>query len=151
MWKTALKLLVVLLLRNRVTHVKNDFMAVKENIAIMAESRATIFKQNFNADLQRMVNSLVGFMLVFLAVACSSLTGILWLVASAWNSPYRDIILGIAMILPILLAVGVYCYIRHSWKKEPLFSQSIQQIENDWRVFRGGLDGTADTSDEANK
>ncbi len=155
MWKTAAKLLVVLFLRNRMNHVTSSFGSqfseVQENIAVMAESRAAIFKQNFNQDLQRMVNSLLGYMFMLLAAACSALIGLMWLFATAWSSPNRDIILGTAMILPILIGVGVFAYIRYSWKKEPLFNQSMKQIENDWLVFRGGLDGTADTSDEANK
>ena len=155
MWKTAVKLLVVMFLRNRMSHVTTDFSnqfgTVKENLAVMAESRAKIFKQNFNSDLQRMVNSFFGYMLILLAAACSGLTGILWLVASAWNSPNRDTILGTAMILPILIAIVIFAFIRYSWKKEPLLSRSMKQVETDWLVFRGGLDGTADTSKEANK
>jgi hypothetical protein len=152
MWKTALKLLAVVFLRNRINHVTTDFNnhfgAVKENIAVMAESRAAIFKQNFNDDLQRIVNSFFGLMVISLTAACSGLTGILWLVASAWN---RNIILGTTMILPLLIGIGIFAFMRYSWQKNPLFSRSIEQIETDWLVFRGGLDGTADTSDEANK
>lgn len=155
MWKTAAKLLVIMFLRNRMNHITTDFSkkfdSVKENLAVMAESRAAILKQNFNDDLHRVVNSLFGYMLILLATACSGLTGILWLVAFAWSSPNRNIILGTAMTLPLLIGIGIFAFIRHSWKKEPLLSRSIQQIEADWLVFRGGLDGTADTSDEANK
>jgi uncharacterized membrane protein YqjE len=113
---------------------------------VMAESRAAIFKQNFNHDLQRMVNSLFGFMLVLLATVCSGLTGILWLVASAWNSPHRDSILATAMLLPLFMGIGIFVFIHQSWKKQPLFSQSIKQIESDWLLFRHGLDGTDHTS-----
>jgi uncharacterized membrane protein YqjE len=155
MWKNALKLLFVLFLRNRIHQASNnfgnDFSAVKNNIAVMAESRAAIFKQNFNHDLQRMVNSLFGFMLVLLAAICSGLTGILWLVASAWNSPHRDSILATAMLLPLIIGIGIFVFIHHSWKKQPLLSQSIKQIESDWLVFRGGLDSAVNNSDEANQ
>lgn len=162
MWKTALKLvaelLFMLFLRKYVNNIKDDFSndlsshlsTAKENFAALAESRAAIFKQNFNRDLQRIVNSLIGFMFVLLAAACSVLTGIFWLVASAWNSPHRDSILGATLIIPILIGVCVYLAIRHSWEKEPLLSQSIKQVENDWLIFRG-LDGTTDISDEANR
>jgi uncharacterized membrane protein YqjE len=155
MWKTALKLLAVVLLRNRINHVTTDFTnhfsAVKENIAVMAESRAAILKKNFNDDLQRIVNSFFGIMVILLAVACSGLTAILWLIASAWDSQNRNVILGATMILPLLIGIGIFVFMRHSWQKNPLFSRSIEQIETDWLVFRGGLDGTADTSNEANK
>lgn len=151
MWHTALKLLVSIFLRNRMNYVKNDYSEVKENLAVLVESRAAIFKKNFNDELHRLANSLMAFMFLLLAAACSGLTGIMWLFATAWSSPHRDTILGITMILPILIGIGVYTYISNSWKKEPLFQESIKQIENDWQMFRYGLDGTADISDEANR
>jgi fructose-specific phosphotransferase system IIC component len=75
----------------------------------------------------------------------------MWLFATAWDSPNRHIILGTTMTLPLLIAIGVFIVIRLNWKKQPLFSKSMVQIENDWHVFKNGLDGTADTSDEANR
>ena len=163
MWTTALKFLAILFIKNRMEFAKvnffnklntsssDDLKRLKENIAAMAESRAAIFKQNFNQDVRRVVNSLFGFMLILLAAILSLLTGLMWLFATAWVSPHRDVILGVTMILPILIAVGVYLLIRYSWQKQPILHQSIVQIENDWLVFRAGLDGTADISDDANR
>lgn len=163
MWKTAFKFLLILFVKNRMEFAKNnffnklntdsgdDFNQLKENVAVMAESRAAIFKQNFNQEVRRVVNSLFYFMLILIATFCAGLTGVMWLFATAWTSPHRETILGTTMVLPILIAIGIYVYVRYSWHKEPLFNQSIVQIENDWQVFRGGLDGTADTSDEANR
>ena len=177
MWKSALKFIAVLLLKNKMQSVKkhlfnmlnnissddidhfnikhDKFKQLKLSIAAMAESRAAIFKQNFNYEIRRVVNSLFGFMLILLAAIMSLLTGLMWLFATAWNSPNRDIILGTTMILPILIAFGVYFYIRQSWQKQPILHKSITQIEDDWQVFRAGLvsglDGTADISDEANR
>ena len=163
MWTTALKFLAILFLKNRVefakvnffkklnTNSSDDLNQLKQNIAAMAESRAAIFKQNFNHEVRRVVNSLFGFMLIFLAAILSLLTGLMWLFATAWVSPHRDIILGATMTLPILIAVGVYLFIRRSWQKQPILHQSIAQIESDWQVFKAGLDGTADISDDANR
>ena len=163
MWTTALKFLAVLFLKNRVQFAKvnffnklnsnssDDLNQLKESIAALAESRAAIFKQNFNHEVRRVVNSLFGFMLIFLAAILSLLTGLMWLFATAWLSPQRDIILGATMILPILIAVGVYLLIRRSWQKQPILHQSIAQIESDWLVFRAGLGDAADISDEANR
>ena len=163
MWTTALKFLAILFLKNRMEFVKvnffnklhtsssDDLNRVKENIAAMAESRAALFKQNFNQEVHRVVNSLFGFMLILLSAILSLLTGLMWLFATAWVSPHRDVILGVTMILPILIAVGVYLLIRRSWQKQPILHQSIVQIESDWQVFRAGLDGTADISDDANR
>ena len=161
MWTSALKFIAILLLKNRMHFVRSNFFnkpnanssenlnQLKQSIAAMAESRAAIFKQNFNFEVKRVVNSLFGFMLILLAAMLSMLTGLMWLFATAWVNPYRNIILGTTMILPILIAAGVYFYIRRSWQKEPILHQSIVQIESDWQVFKAGLDGTADTSDEA--
>lgn len=169
MWKTALKFLAILFLKNGLAFAKNNFFSklnpnnsgddnklklnqLKENIAAMAESRAAIFKQNFSHEVSRLVKSLFGFMLILLAAIFSLLTGILWLFATAWSSPNRDIILGTTMLVPIVLAVGVYLTIRHSWQKQPILHQSMLQIESDWQVFKAGFDGTAeklaDSADE---
>ena len=168
MWTSALKFIAILFLKNKMGFIKSQFFnllnanssddlnkikldQLKLSIAAMAESRAALFKRNFNYEVQRVVNSLFGFMLILLAAILSLLTGLMWLFATAWNSPNRDIILGTTMILPIIVAVGVYFYIRRSWQKQPILHQSIVQIENDWQVFRAGFDGTADISDEANR
>jgi uncharacterized membrane protein YqjE len=151
MWQTAAKLLVFFFLRNRANHAKHDLTQVQENLAVLAENRAAIFKKNFNDELQRMANSLMGLIFLLLAATCSGLTGIMWLFATAWNSSHRNMILGVTMVVPILIAVGIYTYMSNSWKKEPLFHESIKQIEEDWQAFRYGLDGTADISDEANR
>ncbi len=165
MWTSLLKFLAVLFLKNRVEFIRNHFFnqlnsqptedlnRLKQNIAAMAESRAAIFKQNFNQEVHRLVNSLFGFMLILLAALASLLTGLAWLFASAWASPNRDIILGLTMFLPLLIAIGIYFYIRQSWQKQPILQQSILQIESDWQVFKDGLNNTAatvaETSEEA--
>ncbi len=160
MLKTALKLIAQLLItkfiRNRVEehmsqNSENHFGAVKKSMAALLESHAVLFKSQFHHDVKRMVNSFLGFMFILLATICTGLTGLMWLFATAWNSENRDIILGTTMILPIILSIIVYLVIRQSWKKQPLLQQSMVQIEQDWQVFKNGLDGTADTSEEANR
>ena len=167
MWTTALKFVAVLFFKNRMEFIKHRFFdklstnsnddlnKLKDSIAVMAESRAAIFKQNFNHEVKRLVNSLFGFMLILLAAILSLLTGLMWLFAIAWDSPSRNLILGLTMLLPILIAVGVYFYIRQSWQKQPILHQSIVQIESDWQIFKAGLDGntqtSTDVSDEADK
>lgn len=143
MWKTALKLAVFMFLRSKINHVKDDIGnnlgTVKENMAILAESRALIFKQNFHRELNRISNSLLGFLFMLLAGVLSTLTGLMWLFAIAWNSPNRNLILSITLIVPILIGVGIYLYIRQSWKREPLFDKTMTQIQTDWVLFRNGL------------
>ena len=163
MWNTALKLvgefLIAKYLRNRIldagndssSNTRNHLGAVKQSIATLIESHAALFKAQFHTDMQRVAKSLLGLAFIFFAMLCSGLTALMWVFASAWNSTNRDIILGTVMILPLLIAVGIYLAIRNTWKKQPLFAKSMVQIENDWQVFRQGLDGTADTSDDANR
>ncbi|MBA3696480.1 MAG: phage holin family protein [Methylotenera sp.] len=143
MWKTALKLAVFIFLRSKINHVKDDIGnslgTVKENMALLAESRAFIFKQNFHRELSRLGNSLLGFMFMLLAALCSGLTGLIWLFAIAWGSPDRNIILSIILIVPLTIGIGIYLYLRDSWKKEPLFDKTMMQIHSDWLLFRNGL------------
>jgi len=163
MWNTVFKiaaqLFIAKFLRNRMQDAQENFTsnahghfsAVKKNIAALLESHAVLFKQQLNQDMKRAANSFFGFVFIFFALLCSLLTALMWLFATAWNSPHRDAILGATMILPVLVSIGIFLAIRYSWKKQPLFSKSMVQIENDWQVFKNGLDGTADISDEANR
>lgn len=163
MWNTAFKFIAQLLfakfVRDRMKSVQvgfsNDaeghFSALKNNIAALVENHATIFKQQLNQDMKRAANSLIGLVVIFFALLCTGLTGLMWLFAIAWNSANRDVILGVTMALPLLISIGIFLVIRQNWKKQPFLSKSMIQIENDWQVFRHGLDGTADTSDEANR
>lgn len=163
MWTTALKYLAILFLKNRMQFLKShffnklntnssdDLQRLKVNIAAMAESRAAIFKQNFIDEINRVVKSLFGFMLILLFAILSLLTGLMWLFAMAWTSPNRDLILGATMVLPLFIAIGVYLVIRHSWQKQPILHQSMQQIESDWQVFKVGFDKTADTNTDTQK
>ena len=163
MWNTVLKLVGQLLIAkflrgdmqnaevNMSNKAQSHFGAVKQSVAALVESHAALFKAQFHSDMQRVANSLLGLTFIFFAMLCSGLTALMWLFATAWNSAHRDLILGVTMVLPILIAVVVFLIIRHNWKKQPLFAKSMVQIENDWQVFRNGLDGTADTSDEATR
>lgn len=143
MLKTVLKVAVFLFLRSKAKNVKtttnDNLSAVKHNIIHMAEMRAVVFKHNFNNELKRLATSVIGFMLMLVAAVCSGLIGLMWLFAIAWNSPDRNVILSIAFILPLLVCVGIFAYLRYSWKKEPLFEQAITQIATDWRLFKHGM------------
>ena len=163
MWKTTLKLLAQVIiarfLRNRmqqtedhmISDTQNNFNAVKKSLTALIENHAVLFKNQINEDINRVFNSFLGLLFIFFALLCSGLTALMWLFATAWDSQNRHIILGTTMILPIIIAIGVFILIRLNWKKQPLFAKSMVQIENDWHVFKNGLDGTADTSDEANR
>lgn len=148
MLKTVFKLAVFLYLRAKVKNTKaktsDHLSTVKHNMAHLAEMRADLFKQNFNNDIKRLGKSIIGFMFMLVSAICAGLISLMWLFALAWDSPDRNTILGIALILPIVIGVGIYACIRHSWKKEPLFNQVMTQIETDWHLFKHGMKHTAE-------
>lgn len=155
MWKTALKLAVFMFLRSKICHVKDDIgnnlSAVKENIAILAESRALLFKQNFHRELKRLGSSVLAFMFMLLAAVCSGLIALMWLFAIAWTSPDRNVILSITLIVLILIGVGIYMYLHKTWKQEPLFDKTMMQIHSDWLLFRSGLKSVAEEVEGSNR
>ena len=98
MWISLLKFIAIMFLKNKMGFIRSQFFNIlnannsdnlnqlkldefKLSIAAMAESRAALFKQNFNYEVQRVVNSLFGFMLILLAAILSLLA---YLVQFAW-------------------------------------------------------------------
>ncbi|OYY97741.1 MAG: hypothetical protein B7Y32_06730 [Methylophilales bacterium 16-45-7] len=151
MFAAILKMITFYLLGNRLTEAKQDLIAVKDNAADYAESRTTLISQNVMQDLKRIVNSFIGFLVMFSAIIFSGLLGLMWLFATAWHSPNRELILGISMLIPLCLSAVIYLMIKASWQKKPLLIDTTKLISKDWQSFRHGLDCTADTSDEANR
>lgn len=151
MLASIVKFIAFYLIGNRISEAKQDLNDVKKNAADYAESRATFIKENVSRDLQRMVNSFIGFLVMFSAIIFSGLLGLMWLFAAAWQSPDRNLILGVAMFVPLCISAIIFGLIKLSWKKKPLLGETSELISKDWQSFRLGLDGTADTSDEANR
>jgi len=151
MFASILKMITFYLIGNRISEAKQDLIAVKDNAADYAESRVMRIKLNVMQDLQRIVNSFIGFLVMFSAIIFSGLLGLMWLFATAWQSPNRELILGIAMLVPLCVSAVIYLAIKASWQKKPLLNETTELISNDWQTFRHGLDGTADTSDEENR
>lgn len=140
MWKTAIKLVLLYVIRNKYneakTEFKGDFSKIKDNVAELAENRMTLFRQNLEYEISRIVHSLIAYMLMLVAILCSSITAIIWLTATAINSPNRTLIFSTTMIVPLLIGIAIYFFIKASWNKEPLFNQTIKQIVFDWELFK---------------
>lgn len=151
MWGTVIKFVALYFVNNRMTRAKHSLDEVKENAADYAETRAAFIKQNIMQDLHRMVNSLIGLLLMFAGLIFSGILGLMWIFTLAWNSPNREIILGVAMLVPLAASVILFFVIRKAWQQKPLMSETTDLISEDWKSFRHGLDGTADISDEANR
>jgi hypothetical protein len=144
MWQTALKLLAVYLLRNRMNQAKNniqhDFSAAKENLASIAERHATQFKKDLAGEMGRISRSIVAFVFVILATVFAGLTALMWIFATAWTSPDRTLILSSIIVAGLVIAIGIACYISRQWKKKPLFKNTIALVESDWSIFKHGLE-----------
>ncbi len=151
MFASILKMITFYLIGNRLSEAKQDLIAVKDSAADYAESRTSLIKQNVMQDITRIVNSFIGILIMFTAIIFTGLLGLMWLFAAAWQSPNRELILGISMLIPLCLSAFIYLAIKASWQKKPLLIETTELISNDWRSFRHGMDGTADTSDEANR
>lgn len=147
----ALKLLALYFINNRLSVAKSGLHVFKEDIADYTESRAEIIRDNFQGDVRRIVNSFVGFLVIVVSFIFVGLLASIWIFAVAWNSPNREVILGVSMFVPLIIGLFTFSSVRRSWKNKPLMSEATQVISSDWRSFRYGLDGTADTSDEANQ
>jgi uncharacterized membrane protein YqjE len=150
MLSTILKFITIYIMNQRIAQTKHNVNVLSEQVADYAESRVTVLKRNLLEDLERMANSFLGFLFMFLALSFSGMVAIMWLFAVAWNSPNREFILGGFILIPLIISAFVYKEVRSIWKKTPFMKTSTDLIAQDWQVFRYGLDGTADISDEAN-
>lgn len=151
MFASVLKMITFYLIGNRISEAKNDLIEVRENAANYAESRSRRIKESVMQDLQRIVNSFIGYLVMFSAIIFSGLLGLMWLFATAWESPHRAFILGVSMLVPLCISAVIYVVIKQSWQQKPLLAETTALISKDWQSFRHGLDGTADISDEANR
>lgn len=148
---TVLKYIALYLFNSRASKSRNSLNHVLESSADYAESRALLIKYHLLEDLERVAKSFIGFLGILAGLVFSGMIGLMWIFTAAWNSPNREIILGIVMIIPLVAGVVVFIVIKNSWKARPFMNEASDLIAHDWKVFRHGLDGTADTSDEANQ
>jgi len=82
MFASVLKMITFYLIGNRISEAKNDLIEVRENAANYAESRTLRIKENVMRDLQRIVNSFIGYLIMFSAIIFSGLLGLMWLFAT---------------------------------------------------------------------
>ena len=72
-------------------------------------------------------------------LAFSGLIGTVWLVAFAWNSPDRNLILGIALVLPLVIVAGIAIYLRKVWNEKLFLHHSRTQLNDDWTVLNHAM------------
>jgi len=143
MWQTALKLLVVYMLRNKMNQAKNglqlDLTGIKDNIASIAERHVAQFVRDLSRDSKRIINSLIGLTIALFTLAGAGLIALIWLFAIAWQSVHREFILGGIIAGGLFISIGIFVYVYHSWQNAPFLNQTITQVEADWVVFKEGL------------
>lgn len=132
MWRTLLKLVAMKFIGHRLHLVVAQLLA-------FIERRAHIFIINMGDEWNRLLKTVIGFILVFTALVFSALIGAAWIVAIAWESPSRDLILGVSMLIPLLLVLVVAIYLRAIWHRKPYLESARNQLESDWQVLRGAL------------
>jgi len=132
MWRTLLKLVAMKFVGHKLHLVVAQLLA-------FIERRAHIFILNMGEEWNRLLKTVIGFILVFTALVFSALIGAAWIVAIAWESPSRDLILGISMLIPLLLVLAVAIYLRSIWHKKPYLESARNQMDSDWQVLRGAL------------
>lgn len=139
MWVNLLKFAAVLFLNRKVTALKDNFFNLRHHVADYTEDRAQQLKQDFVEETERLATSIVGLLVVFSMFIFTGLLGLMWLFSLLWEHPQRSLILGLAMLVPIIIGVVTFLAVRATWQKKPLFADSLNMISHDWRLFRNEM------------
>jgi hypothetical protein len=150
MFATLIKLLTFYIANKSLSSIKTNTFEIKESAANYAETRAIIVKNNLMHDLERVVGSFLGYLTILTSVVFAGFIGLLWIFFTAWDSPNRVYILGIMMLIPLIFGALIFAYIKKSWVEKPFMDESNYLIAKDWQIFRHGLEGSTDTSNEDN-
>lgn len=140
MLKVIIKYIALYYLNNRISSKANSLLQAKDSAADYVESRAIFFKYNLLSDLRRVVNSFFVYLAIFVAFIFSALIGLMWLFSSIAESQNRDLILGIMVITPIIVAAILLFKVINHWNKNPFMNESTRLIAYDWNTFRYGSD-----------
>ncbi|AKR43814.1 phage holin family protein [Methylophilus sp. TWE2] len=139
MWVNLLKFAALLFLNRKVTALKDNFFNLRHHVADYTEDRAQQLKQDFVEETERLATSIVGLLVVFSMFIFTGLLGLMWLFSLLWEHPHRSLILGLAMLVPIIIGVVIFLAVRATWQKKPLFADSLNMISHDWRLFRNEM------------
>lgn len=139
MWVNLLKFAAVLFLNRKVTALKDNLLNLRHHVADYTEDRAQQLKQDFVEETDRLATSIVGLLVVFSMFIFTGLLGLMWLFSLLWEHPQRSLILGLAMLVPIIIGVVTFLTVRATWQKKPLFADSLNMISHDWRLFRNEM------------
>lgn len=128
MWRTLLKLVAMKVVGNRVQQVVLLLMSV-------VERRAHMFTQSIRDEWNRVVTSIVCLVVSLVCVAFSGLIATVWLISFALHSPDRNLILGTALLIPLVIVAGIAFYLKKLWNEKLFLHDSRTQLNEDWSIL----------------
>lgn len=137
MWGALVRLIAMKFVGNRLQLFGLQLMNV-------VERRTHILSGNLSLEWHRLVKTLISFFVVSAALVFAGLIGLAWLIAIALDSPSRNLILGIALATPLVVALGLALYIRQLWHQRPFLHLYRDQVDQDWRTLKTALDDVPD-------
>jgi uncharacterized membrane protein YqjE len=132
MWRILLKLITLNLVGSKLHGLAQSF-------AIFLEHRSNVLAVNVAFEWERVFKSLIVIMIIVTAIILSLFIGFGWILAIAWHSEYRSLILGLAMGIPLIIAISLVFYLRFLWKKSEFLSISRELWKQDWETLQEGL------------
>lgn len=146
MLKTIIKLFAIYFVNKRLSNVKENLSGVKNSVTDYAESRAGFVRDDFLQDLQRMLNTVLGYLFVFTALVLAGVITLMWVFAIAWDSPNRGLILSAIILMLLFTSASIYGVIKHKWKNHVFMSNTSGLISHDWHLFKNNLESPAEDS-----
>lgn len=101
----------------------------------VVERRAHLFTQSVRDEWNRVVTSIVCVILSLVCLAFSGLIATVWLIAFALHSPDRNLILSIALVVPLLVVGGIAIYLKKLWNQKLFMHDTRSQLNEDWGVL----------------
>lgn len=146
MIKTVIKLFAIYFVNKRLNEAKENLSDVKNNVTDYAESRAEFVRDDFLQDLQRMLNTVLGYLFVFTSLVLAGVITLLWIFAIVWDSPNRGFILSGIILMLLFTSGAIYGMIKHKWKHHYFMSHTSNLISHDWHLFKRNLESNHDDS-----
>lgn len=132
MWRIIFKLITLNL-------VESKLHGLAQTLALFFEHRSNVLAVNVAFEWERVFKSLIVIVIIVTAIILSLFIGFGWILAIAWHSEYRSLILGLAMAIPLVIAISLFFYLRFLWKKSEFLSVSRELWKQDWETLQEGL------------
>ena len=132
MWRIIIKLITLNLVESKLHGLAQAF-------AVFLEHRSNVLAVNVAFEWERVFKSLIAIVVITIAMILSLFIGFGWILAVAWHSEYRSLILGTAMGVPLIIAISLFFYLRPLWKKNEFLNVSRELWKQDWETLQEGL------------